>query len=262
MKTRFALSLLPTVALAFLCQGDVVELKNGTVLNGRYMGGTAGTVRFETADGIQVLPTGDVLALTFTSEGGSSESPPVTAATATAAQTAAEAPVAPAKPASVNVPAGTTLLVRINQPLSTDSVRTGDRFTAHLDAELVVNDVLVAPKGTPVYGTVLFAERAKRVRGQSELEIAITELTINGELQPIKTTSWDSKAEKAAAAALKGAAAGAAIGGLADGSDGAQTGAAIGATLGALRKGDAIHIPPNQLIEFKTSAPSEIKVSH
>jgi hypothetical protein len=48
---------------------------------------------------------------------------------------------------------------------------------------------------------------------------------------------------------------------VADGSDGAQTGAAIGATLGALRKGDAIHVPQNQLIEFKTSAPSEIKVS-
>lgn len=167
MKTRFALALIPTVAMASLCHADVIELKNGSILNGQYMGGTAATIRFETFEGLQVLQTGDIVALTFTT--GSAT--PATTSPASAATPAPVATVAPAAATTsatqknITIPAGTTLLVRINQPLSTDSVRTGDRFTAHLDAELVVNDVLVAPKGTPVYGTVLFAERAKRIRG-------------------------------------------------------------------------------------------------
>src|ERR1043166_524393 len=72
-------------------QADVLELKNGTILNGKYVGGTAGTVRFEAAGGVQVLETSQLTALTFTTGSAtiSPSSPQVTtpadASTATAA---------------------------------------------------------------------------------------------------------------------------------------------------------------------------------
>ncbi len=57
MKTQ--LPVLPAVLLAMTLSAhpDVLELKNGTILNGKYVGGTAGTVRFETSAGTQVIET-------------------------------------------------------------------------------------------------------------------------------------------------------------------------------------------------------------
>jgi hypothetical protein len=42
---------------ALWAKADVLELKNGTMLNGKYVGGSAGTVRFETSAGVQVIET-------------------------------------------------------------------------------------------------------------------------------------------------------------------------------------------------------------
>src|SRR5262245_19355834 len=77
---------------------DVLELKNGTVLNGKYAGGTPDTMRFETAAGTQVIETSQAIALTFTAPPPSSPSAP--------------ASPAPAAVQAVMLPAGTTLLVR------------------------------------------------------------------------------------------------------------------------------------------------------
>ena len=72
MKTRVLLSsLLALAAVISVAQADVLELKNGKVLNGKFVGGTAGTIRFETSEGVQVIETGQALALTFTAGGGS-----------------------------------------------------------------------------------------------------------------------------------------------------------------------------------------------
>ena len=251
MNTRNILLALSSLGVLLTGQADVLELKSGAVLNGSYVGGTATTVRFETSSGLQVLATDTILAITFT--GGPATGP----ISAVYEETAAP----PAKPASVSVPAGTMLLVRTSQPISTDSVRAGDRFSCKLDSDLVVNGVVVAPRNTPVYGKVVSAEKARRAVGQSKLEIELSELSINGELQSILTDSWSSEGARSGGKAVKGALAGAAIGGIADGSDGAWEGAAIGATAGAMTKGQAVYIPQNQLLEFHLSVASEMKVS-
>jgi hypothetical protein len=250
MNTRYVLCALSTFGLLLTGRSDVLELKSGAVLNGSYVGGTATTVRFETDSGLQVLATDSILAITFT--GGPATGP---------ISGVYEEPTTPAQPASVSVPAGTMLLVRTSQPISTQSVRAGDRFSCKLDTDLFVNGVVVAPRNTPVYGKVVSAEKARRATGQSKLEITLSELSINGELQPILTDSWSSEGARSGGKAVRGALAGAAIGGIADGSDGAQEGAAIGAAAGALKKGEAVSIPQNQLLEFQLSVAAEMKVS-
>jgi hypothetical protein len=52
---------IPLLAVMFASAGlhaDVLDMKNGTVLNGKPVGGTATTVRFETLGNLQVLPAG------------------------------------------------------------------------------------------------------------------------------------------------------------------------------------------------------------
>lgn len=79
LKLPMPLVLAVLVVLGLSVRADILELKNGNVLNGKFAGGTAGTVRFETSAGQQVIETSQIIALTFTT-------PP---ATATAAPSAA-----------------------------------------------------------------------------------------------------------------------------------------------------------------------------
>ncbi len=236
-------------------RADVLELKNGTVLNGKYAGGTAGTVRFEALGSLQVIATSDIIALTFTSTGSpATASPPPVAPTAAAP---AAAPVS--APKSVTLPAGTLLLVRMKDSISSKNA-PGTPFTTKLEYDLVVGGTKVVPAGTVVYGKVLSSTEARRVLGQSTLDLRLTQLVLQGTPVTIATTGYKQAGEKSIKDAARGAAAGAAIGAIADGGDGAATGAAIGATVGALKKGQSITIPPGMLIEFNLTQPCTLIV--
>src|SRR5262249_56351303 len=70
MKTTLRIiAALIFAAVSYITRADVLELKDGKVLNGKFVGGTAGTIRFETSDGVQVVETAQALALTFTGGG-------------------------------------------------------------------------------------------------------------------------------------------------------------------------------------------------
>src|SRR5215468_9703280 len=70
-------------ALAGAAAADTLELKDGRVLQGKYLGGTQAVLRFELNGEVQTGPTNVIVALTFTR--GSS-------------QPQAAAPAAPAQP--------------------------------------------------------------------------------------------------------------------------------------------------------------------
>ena len=66
---------------------------------------------------------------------------------------------AAAAPSSVTVNAGTALLVRMVDPVSSKDPQ-GKRFTTTLETDLVVNGTMVAKAGTKVYGRVQSAKQA------------------------------------------------------------------------------------------------------
>ena len=237
---------------AAAASADVLELKNGQVLTGKYMGGTAGTIRFETSGGTQVIETGQALALTFSGGGAP-------AATPAAAPASAPAPAA-AVPSAVSVPAGTTLLVRMVDGASSSDAK-GKRFTTTLETDLVVGGVMVAKAGTKVYGRVEGAEKAGRYAGQSSLDLRLAELTLGGSLVPIMTGPYAQAGAKSMGKTAKGAAAGAAIGAIADGSDGAAKGAAIGAVASGLKKGQAVTVAPGTVLEFQLQQPVSVSTA-
>ncbi len=246
MKCQTLLLLALAVLAAPRGRGDVLELKGGKVLNGKYAGGTAGTVRFETQAGVQVFETSQVLALTFTGGGVAAAAP--AAAPAPAAAAVAPAPM-PAV-ASVTVPAGTTLLVRMVDPVSSRDPQ-GKRFTTTLESDLSVNGVVVAKAGTKIYGRVQSAQQARRYTGQSALDLRLTEMAVGPNIVPILTGGYTEAGSRSGGKTARGAAAGAAIGAIADGGDGAGKGAAIGALASGLKKGETVGVKPGELLEFK-----------
>ena len=231
-----------TVLAALSSPADVLELKGGKTLNGKYVGGTTSTIRFETSQGVQVIGTGQVLALTFTGGGA-----------APAAKTAAARPAA----SSVTVPAGTTLLVRMVDPVSSRDPQ-GKRFTTTLDADLAVNGVVVARAGTKIYGRIQSAEQARRYTGQSTLDLRLTEIAMGPSLVPLVTGPYAQAGAKSIGKTARGAAGGAAIGAIAGD---AGKGAAIGAVASGLKKGEAVSVSPGALLEFRLQQPLSVNVA-
>lgn len=247
MKRQILLTTALTLVSALSSQADVLELKSGKTLNGKYVGGTSGTIRFETSEGVQVIETAQALALTFTGGGTTTAKPAAVAPAPAAAPTAT----------SATIPAGTTLMVRmVDQVSSRDS--QGKRFTTTLESDLVVNGLVAAKAGTKIYGRIQGAQQAGRLAGQSTLDLRLTEIAAGPNLVPLLTSGYTDAGERSGRKAARGAAAGAAIGAIADGGEGAGKGAAIGAAASGLKKGETLTITPGTLLEFKLQQPVAI----
>ncbi len=281
MKHRTTLFTALAVFAALHGHADVLELKNGKTLNGKYTGGTAGTIRFETSDGVQAIETGQVIALTFGGAGTAvpapvapgAAQPGATHATPSTSQSGTS-PAVPATPAgagatsaaagtsaggSVDIPAGTPLLVRMADPVSSKD-SPGKRFTATLESDLVVNGAVVAKAGSKVYGRIQSSQQARRFTGQSALDLRLTEVAVGPTLVPISTTGFAEASSRSGGKVARGAAAGAAVGAIADGGDGAGKGAAIGAVASGLKKGETVSVPPGTLLEFRLQQPAVVNV--
>ena len=244
MKTKILLlTSLALLGLTVPAPADILELKNGSVLDGKYAGGTAGTLRFETSAGLQVIETSQIIALTFTTPAAAAPAP-------------APAPVA--APSSVTLPAGTMLLVRMMDSVSSRN-QAGTPFTTKLEYDLGVGGLVAVKGGAVIYGRVASSSQAGRALGRSTLDLRLTQITIGGQPVPILTSGYKAAGQSSIAKAAKGAAAGAAIGAIAGD---AGKGAAIGATAGALTKGQTITIPPGVLLEFTLTQPVTLRTAN
>ncbi len=173
------------------------------------------------------------------------------------------------KPTKVTVPAGTRLLVRMTNSLDSSKQQVGYRFTANLDTNLQVGDVVVAPSGTKVYGRLANAKSAGRMKGGAELTLELTDIVIHGTAYPLLTNEYQQvsqgKGGKTAGKVVGGAGLGALIGGLAGGGKGAAIGAGAGAAGGtavaAAGKGKQVVVPAEALLEFRLEQPTTLPVA-
>jgi hypothetical protein len=225
---------------------DILELKNGSILNGKYGGGTTGTVRFDMGAGMQVFESSQVMTLTFTTPAGTVvPATPIPPASAPAV----------VSPATVTLPAGTTLLVRMMDTISSRNA-AGANFSTKLEYDLGVNGVKAVPAGTTIYGKMKSSTQARRALGRSTLDIRLSQMVIDGSPVPISTSGFQEAGQASIAKAAKGAAFGAAVGGIAGD---AGKGAAIGATASLVKKGETITVPAGTLLEFTLTQPVSIQ---
>jgi hypothetical protein len=232
--------------------GDTVEMRDGTLVQGKYVGGTAGTIRIEAPDGVKVIETAKVLALTF-GEGGAA----TTAPTAAVPGAPAAVPAAAATPKPVSVPAGTLLTIKLDAPVSSQDPE-GKKISGKLLADVAANGLTVAKAGSAVYGQVDKSKQAGRARGKSELAFSLSGIDINGRIQPIVTTNFSETGKSSFRKTARNTAVGAAVGAAAD--DEAGKGAAIGAGVSLIRKGESVTAPAGMILEFRLSQPFEAMV--
>jgi hypothetical protein len=272
---RFLITAGAALVFAGIGFADTLELKDGRVLQGKYLGGTQAVLRFEVNGDVQAFPTSDIVALTFTrgsggnSNGGappvqsmdpgpaSSQSPPPQSAPPAA--TASKGAPAAYAGGDVTLEAGQLLLVRMIDSVDSSKNHVGDIFHASLETDLNVNGVLVARKGTDVYGRLASADEGGKFSGKSELQLELTRLVLEGRDYPLVSSDYNLQGKSRGADSAKkvggGAALGAIIGGIAGGGKGAAIGAAAGGGAGAgvqiLTKGQQVKVPSETLLEFR-----------
>ena len=240
-------------------QGDSLQLKNGSLVRGIYLGGTADEISFQVGATEQRYAVADVLSLTFGDSSRASVGSAEPQLSSRVAQRQTEPnPIPPARRDTVRVPGGTRIMVRTVDAIDSDRNQVGDRFQASLEQPLVIEDVVVVPKGADVYGRLTQASEAGRIQGRSQLKLELTGIVVNGQTIPLFTGEYSLSGSSRGATTAKrvgtGAAVGAVIGAIAGGGKGAAIGAGVGAGAGTavqvMTKGDHVHVPSETLLEF------------
>lgn len=147
------------------------------------------------------------------------------------------APPAYGLPAQLTLKAGTFVNLRINQMLSSDKNHAGDTFSAVLIQPIIVDGVVVAPRGQIVYGRVAEAEKTHGGK-DSRLGLELTSITLaDGTQAPVQSRLVAKQGPTTPGSVEAGTvigttAVGAAVGGIADRGTGAAIGAGAGAAAG------------------------------
>ena len=240
---------------ALMARADSLELKNGSRINGKFIGGTQTEITFKVGSSLQKYDLADISSLKFDSETSASEalggmSSPIgnEAATNYGMQ----------QRASVTIPPGTRISVRMIDGVDSTKNQVGDRFQASLAEPLMVDGNVVIDKGADVYGRLAESKTSGTFAGRSELQLELTGVVVNGQTVPLVTGEYELSGKSRGASTAKrtigGAAVGSIIGAIAGGGKGAAIGAGAGGGLGAgseiITKGDQVKIPSETLIEF------------
>lgn len=257
-KCSWAIVLIAGVGVgvgALVVRADTVELRSGSIMDGKFVGGTDTTIKLKTADGsVKEIQTADVVSLKFA--GGAA---PAAAGAAQPASATVTANAATAAPAKVSVPAGTVLTVKMESQVSSKD-KAGTKFTAKLVGDVIgAGDAVVAKAGSTVQGQVDKSKQAGRLAGKSQLAISLVAIDLGGgKMQPIMTTNFAEAGKGEFRKTARNTAAGALIGNAIDDDGGAGKGAAVGAGVSLIKKGDAVTVPPGALLEFRTTQPFEV----
>jgi len=231
-----------TIGIVGPVVADTLELANGTILEGDFVGSSNGIIMFDTGEGIEAFPESEVVGVFFSSG----------VATAEAA--------VQANASVMTLPTGTRLVIRTTENIDSSRHSAGHRFRGQLEGALVVDGVTVVPRGTFVHGRISSAQQSGRAVGSSELSMEFTDLMIDDVLVPISTSGLQAQTQNEAGRTVGRTARAAAIGGLIGGSSGARTGAQVGVGASILTRGSSINVPRGTILEVNLAAPVSVQM--
>jgi hypothetical protein len=251
MKIRFNImaSLAILICAPLFTYADVLMLKDGQTISGRFMGADQSSVSFSASGQTRRYSIGEINSITFTA-------PPADAAplpSARSAQPANNAPTpmatAPAPqaetmpaPRAVNTPppmmpppsadtttrakklgytihAGSIMTVRMIDPVDSATDQMGQTYRASLDEPIMVDGQPVVPRGADVTVKLTSVQEAGRITGRSALSLVLFDITVQGQKYELSTSevtqSGSSRGKQTATRVGVGTVLGAAIGAIA-----------------------------------------------
>jgi predicted small lipoprotein YifL len=165
-------------------------------------------------------------------------------------------PVPPPPP--ITAPAGTHVVIRTSQEISTAISPVGSHFTGVLERPVEVHGVVLFARGTPVAGEVVGEKRKGEFKGQGDIAVVLTGIGRSA----VHTSEYvlvnKGRGKRTGAFIGGGGGLGALIGGIAGGGKGALIGGLAGAGAGtaASTTGNKnVIIRPESLITFRLTEP-------
>lgn len=246
---------------------DTITLRSGRTVNGSYLGGDSRQIKMAVGEKIESFSVADVVRLEFGSltttdasmpTQSSAPPPPIRPAGERELRTDRNPPPSNPNSRGFEIPSGTTLTVRMIDPVDSRNDRLGQTYRASLDEPVMINGEVIVPRGVDVVAKLVDDKQSGRATGRTVLTLDLDSITIDGRVVPISTESVTrasgSRGRQTGLAAGGLGALGAVIGGIAGGGKGAAIGAVTGAGAGAtgsvLMKGEQVKIPSETRLSF------------
>jgi hypothetical protein len=161
---------------------------------------------------------------------------------------------------SVDLPNGTEIRVRLEEPLSSKTSRVEERVIATVTESVTRNGRTAVPAGTEIRGTVASVSRAQRPSKGGRLELEFDQMVVDGrrlgmDARVVKVEEGGVDKKKAGLGAVIGGVLGAVIDG--------KTGALIGAIVGgggavAATSGEEVELPAGTVLTVQLERPMTI----
>jgi hypothetical protein len=135
---------------------------------------------------------------------------------------------------ALSLPAGTKLMVRLDQQLDSSSAILGQGWTGTLVNDIPVGNRLALKSGTRVDGLVVAVKRSGHFRDSGKLSLRLIRVNDAAVATDVLTRDKDGHWKSGVTKIGGGTALGAAVGGLTGGVTGAVVGGAVGATAGTV----------------------------
>src|SRR5262249_33236539 len=160
-------------------------MKDGRVVAGTYLGGTARQVRMEVGDRVESYDVSDVTKIEFQSAAAAAapardvrqtEVPPRERVRLLRPEQSAAAAAPPSAAALVTIPAGTVLKVRMIDSVDSEVSQLGQTFQASLDDPIVVNGETAVPRGADVLAKLVEDKQSGKISGRTELTLDLVSI--------------------------------------------------------------------------------------
>ena len=288
MRVSIALLAIVVAGVSF---ADTLQLKNGKIVKGTYLGGNSRQIRMEVADRVESFDVTEVLSVRFEADAAQTQpasSSQSTSSASTSSQSTnsggfreattprerqpilrpgnASVSAPQTSAAEVEIPSGTSLTIRMIDAVDSEVNQLGQTFQASLDEPVVVDGRTVLPRNADVIVKLVEDQQSGKISGRTELGLALQSVKVDGRVVDITTEevtqSSSSRGAKSGKVIGGTAALGAIIGGIAGGGKGAAIGAVSGAGAGTavqvMTKGQKVRIPSETRLTFTLSNPVRI----
>ena len=181
-----------------------------------------------------------------------------------------QAPPPPANSPAYNnqIPSGTQIAIRTNEPIQADKNNVGRSYSAQITQDILgANGQVLVPRGSPAtLAVVQHKGGALGAISGDQVALALQTITVNGQTMNVQTDAQTAgndrgigKNKRTAEYTGGGAVLGTLIGAVAGGAKGAVIGAVVGGAAGAgtqvATKGSNINVPAESVLTFKLDQP-------
>lgn len=250
-----------------------VQLKDGSSFSGAVTNSSTEQISVQASTGeTRTYPMSQVASVQY-AQSDTAATPPAGATAevqAPAATTQAPPPVPQPVEEIRTIPAGTSLRVRNNEAIDSQTAQPGQTFSGVVNRDVMDSEGRVAiARGSSATLVVRAATDQGRLQGQSELLVDVASVMVNGKRYRLDTNDVVEKGREGVGVNKRtgtfvggGAALGGIIGAIAGGGKGAAIGALAGGGAGTatqgLTRGKAVRIEPETLLTFQLEAPVRI----